>query len=184
MKDYLFRIEVDNVLREIISKELDLLHYHRGPDFRTRDFRYVIEMKSRKINKDNEKNHFSLKPTQYHRFIELSRQSFFQPQREVPISTPNLEFLLLKYKTKIPISEIPHDLEEIERNLDIRPGSYLVDYKVLGKFDNSNKWMSVKTRDLDSMINEMNTEPVVVRKLNFPLFPIGKNSKQLAKRWI
>jgi hypothetical protein len=141
-------------------------------------------MKSRRINKDNEKNHFSLKPTQYHRFIEFSRQSFFQPQEKVPISTPNLEFLLLKYKTKIPISEISYDFEEIERNLDITPGGYLVDYRALGKFDNSNKWMSVKTRDLDQVIDDFGIEPVVVRKLNFPLFPIGKNSKQLAKRWI
>jgi len=186
MRDYFFRIEIDNVLRKILSKGLDVLSYERGPDFRTRDFKYIIEMKSRRINKDNEKNHFSLKPRQYYRFIELSEQSFFQPKEEVPISSPHLLFLLLKYKTKVPVFEIP-EKDEIEkairRNLIITPGSYLVDYGILRRFDSSNKWMSVKTADLDQITDEFGIEPVVVKKLKLPIFPIGKNSKHLAKEW-
>ncbi len=78
MKDYLFRIEIDKVLRQMFSKSLNLSNNNgKGPDFKTKDCTYFIELKSRRINKDNEKNHFSLKRKQYKDYGEYPRQTVF-----------------------------------------------------------------------------------------------------------
>jgi hypothetical protein len=181
MKDYLFRIEVDNALRNMIANSLGLLAYERGPDFRTSDFLYTIEMKSRRIEKDNHNAHFSIKTRQYERFKTSAQQSFFSSSKSQPVATPNLLFMLLEYKTEIPVSEIPSELF-IRENLKLE-SAYLVDQKILEDFRTQNKWMNVRSKDLDELIDQFGIEPMVIKKLNLPISPIGKNSKAFLKEY-
>jgi hypothetical protein len=192
MDDCIFRVEVDVVLRKVLSKNLGLLTYERGPDFRTEDFENFIEMKSRRIKCDDEKNHFSVKPRQYESFKESIQQTFWHLENGNLTSVrPELVYLLLKYKTDIPISRMPPYMYEpdsrrevIEKNLDLSPGSYLIDHNALERFaTRGKKWISVKTASLDKEIIEKGLEPLKTRKLSIPMIPIGKHSKELAEKW-
>ncbi|MEM5778726.1 MAG: hypothetical protein QXD43_02755 [Candidatus Aenigmatarchaeota archaeon] len=177
MKSYDFRINIDKTLRNIISDSLDLISYERGPDFRTRDFRYIIEMKSRRIENKNQDAHFSIKTKQYERFKKVAKQLVFSNNSDVV--NPNLIFMFLDYETKVPVSQIPSEFH-IKENL-ILDSSYLVDLKLLKPFETKNTWMNVTTKKLGEIINDFGIEPVVIKKLDLPAFPLGKCSKLFLK---
>jgi hypothetical protein len=186
-----FRIEIEDVIGKTLSKDLNLLRYSkRGIDFRTKDFRYLVEMKVRKIEKNNYNTHFSIEKSQYEEFVRNSQQAFWQKQKGELISCkPDLLFLFLKYRFPIPSSEVNLWSQEkkmervLKQSLSLDPGGYLVDHEFLEKYVNDSKWMNVKTTDLNQIIKEKSIEPVTITDLSIPIFSIGENSEELVKRW-
>jgi len=186
-----FRTEIEYTIGKTLSKELDLLRYsRRGIDFRTKDFRYWIEMKVRKVEKNDYNTHFSIEKSQYEEFVRNSQQAFWQKQKgDLIFCQPDLLFLFLKYKFPIPSSEVNFWPQErkmeriLKQSLNLEPGGYLVDHELLEKYVNASKWMNVKTTGLNQIIKERSLEPLTITDLSIPIFPIGENSEELAKRW-
>jgi len=189
-----FSVQIENIVGKVLSEELNLHRYPRGADFRTEDFRYWIEMKVRRVKKNNHNTHFSIESPQYKQFVETAQQTFWQPQEDNSIwYKPNLLFLFLKYKFEKSVSNLPYypkgypqrnEMEQLLRkNLSLEPGGYLVDHELLEKYVNASKWMNVKTTDLNQIIKERSLEPLTITDFSIPIFPIGENSEELAKRW-
>jgi len=187
-----FRIEIEDIIGKTLSKELNLLRYpKRGIDFKTKDFRYWIEMKVKKVEKNDYNTHFSIEKSQYEEFVKNSHQTFWQPHKNnLTFSTPDLLFLFLKYRFAKRASEISYYIQErkmtriLKENLSLEPGGYLVDNEILGRYVNSGKWMNVKTTDLNQIIKERSLEPLTITDFSIPIIPIGENSEELAKRWV
>ncbi|MFH0928869.1 MAG: hypothetical protein V1818_00770 [Candidatus Aenigmatarchaeota archaeon] len=181
MKRHAFRPAIDNVLRERLSGYLGLTSYSRGPDFKTMDRKYVIEMKCR-MTKDPKKNdHFSIRPRQFINYKNAMKQVVLNPSKNSPIYEPNLLFLFLRYSTEQPVKKI-NDLWQ--EQIIIHP-SYLVDYKVINPcYKPELKWMTVQTGLLNKKIDNENIEAVEIKTPELMIFPIGKNSKELVKRWL
>jgi hypothetical protein len=101
--------------------------------------------------------------------------------RNSPFYIPGLVFLFLRYKTEHPVLKIRDIWEE---QITIQP-SYLVDYKLIEPYYNEKlKWMTVQASFLDKQIKEKNIEAVEIKKPECVIFPIGKDSNKLIKRWI
>lgn len=181
MKDYEFRPIIDEVLREMISKDLNLSTNCRGPDFWTKDRKYAIEMKCRLTNKPERNDHFSIRPKQFKNYKELIKQTLLLPSEDSPIYRPDLLFLFLRYSTQHPVKSI-NDLGQ--ENITVQP-SYLVDHDMISiYFKPELKWMTVQTSFLKKKIKDENIEAVEIEKPKFTVFPIGEKSEKLIKRWL
>lgn len=186
-----FRIEIEDIIGRTLSKDLNLIRYpKRGIDFRTKDFRYLIEMKVKKVERNSNNTHFSIEKSQYEEFVRSSQQTFWQKQKgDIVYCKPELLFLFLKYKFPIPSSEVNLWSQErkmdriLRKSLNLEPGGYLVDHEFLERYVNDSKWMNVKTIDLNQIIKERSLEPLAITDLSIPIFPIGENSEELTKRW-